>query len=192
MGVSIETAVYTAYRGYSWSHVPASVGKERMDALYRMAAEVRGEFPSPEAVDVGVVSDGDFAAAFAISTAPGWDVEGRAAEYAAFAFVPCAGAASVDFSALLGDGFFRVPAREPARAIAYAGPAASRPAVDAPGRLLTRRRIDEFDLSSAGALLAAYGAKCGRWVFRLGRNSGAASATAECGPWRIGTAAKKG
>lgn len=188
--IEIETAVYTAYRGYSWSRVPVSVGKGRMDALYRMSAEVRGEFPSPEAVDVGVVSDGEFAAAFAIFTVPGWDVEGRAAEYAAFAFVPCADAASVDFAALLGDEFFRVPAREPSQAIAYSGPAASRPAVDAPGRLLSRRRIDEFDLSAAGSILAAYGPKCGKWIFRRGRDSGVA--TAECGPWRIGAAATKG
>ena len=97
MSLVIETAVYTAYRGYAWSRIPDAVGKERMDALYRMAAEIRGEFPPAEAVDTGVVSDGVFAAAFAIFTAPGWDVEGRSAEYAAFAFVPCAEAASVDF-----------------------------------------------------------------------------------------------
>ena len=117
--IEIETAVYTAFRGYSWSRIPGSVGKDRMDMLYGMAAETRGEFPSPEAVDVGVVSDGVFAAAFSIFTAPDWDVEGRSAEYAAFAFVPCADAASVDFAALLRDAFFRVPTHEPPLSITY-------------------------------------------------------------------------
>ena len=190
MGAVIETAVYTAYRGYAWSRISEAVGKERMDALYRMAAEARGEFPSPDSVDVGVVADGSYAAAFAIFTAPGWDVEGRAAEYAALAFIPCAEAASVDFAALLGDAFFRVPAREPSASIAYAGPAASRPPMDAPGRLLSGRKIADFDLASAGALLAAYGMRSERWIFRRDRKSGAV--TAESGPWRIGATVSKG
>ena len=190
MSAAIETAVYTAYRGYAWSRIPAAVGKERMDALYRMAAEVRGEFPSADAVDVGVVSDGAFAAAFSIFTAPGWDVEGRSAEYAAFAFVPCAESASVDFAALLGDGFFRVPSHEPPQTIAYSGLGASRLAVDVPGRLLSGRKIAGFDLASVGVLLASYGARSGRWIFR--RDQGTGAATAESGPWRIGTAISKG
>ena len=190
MSAAIETAVYTAYRGYAWSRIPAAVGKERMDALYRMASEPRGAFPSPEAVDVGVVSDGAFAAAFAIFTAPGWDVEGRSAEYAALAFVPRAEAASVDFAALLGDAFFSVPVREPPATIAYAGPAAARPPLDAPGRLLSGRKVANFDLAATGSLLSAYGTKSERWIFRRDRASGAA--TAESGPWRIGAATSKG
>jgi len=190
MDVAIETAVYTAYRGYSWSRIPVPVGRDRMDALYRMAAETRGEFPSVDAVDSGVVSDGVFAAAFAIFTVPNWDVEGRSAEYAAFAFLPCAEAASVDFATLLDDGFFRVPSHEQPPTIAYSGPPASRPAVDVPGRLLSGRKIEDFDLASAGALLAAYGPKCRRWTFRRVRNSG--TATAESGPWSIGSATMKG
>lgn len=190
MSMAIDTAVYTAYRGYAWSRVPDAVGKERMDALYRMAAEIRGEFPSAEAVDTGVVSDGVFAAAFSIFTAPGWDVEGRSAEYAAFAFVPCAEAASVDFSALLDSAFFSLPARVPPPSVAYSGPAAARPAVDVPGRLLSGRKVANFDLAATGSLLSAYGTKSERWIFRRDRASGAA--TAESGPWRIGAATSKG
>lgn len=186
MSVAIETAVYTAYRGYAWSRIPGSVGKDRMDALYRMAAEARGEFPSADAVDSGVVSDGSFAAAFSIFSVPGWDAEGRAAEYAALAFVPCSEAVSVDFSALLGDAFFRNPERNPPASVAYSGPAASRPALDAPGRLLSGQKISDFDLASAGAILSLYGWRCGRWMFRCGQDSG--SATAESGPWRRGSA----
>ena len=190
MSAAIDAAVYTAYRGYAWSRIPAAVGKERMDALYRMAAEIRGEFPSAEAVDAGVVSDGAFAAAFSIFTAPGWDVEGRSAEYAAFAFVPCSEAASVDFAALLGDGFFRVPMREPPQTISYFGLGASRPAVTAPGQLLSGRKIADFDLASAGALLSAYGPRSEKWIFRRGQ--GAGTATAESGPWRLGATTTKG
>jgi hypothetical protein len=186
--IEIETAVYTAFRGYSWSSIPGSVGKDRMDTLYRMAAEVRGEFPSPEAVDVGIVSDGVFAAAFSIFTAPGWDVEGRSAEYAAFAFVPCADAASVDFATLLCEAFFHAPTHEPPSSISYSGPVAANPPVDAPGRLLSGRKISDFNLSAAGRLLAMYGRRSGRWVFRVGGDSG--MSTAESGPWRIGANTK--
>lgn len=186
--IEIETAVYTAFRGYSWSRIPGSVGKDRMDMLYGMAAETRGEFPSPEAVDVGVVSDGVFAAAFSIFTAPDWDVEGRSAEYAAFAFVPCADAASVDFAALLRDAFFRVPTHEPPLSISYSGPVSSQPPVDAPGRLLSGRKISDFSLAASGSLLAKYGHRSGRWVFRIGGDCGVS--TAESGPWRIGANTK--
>ena len=186
----LAAAVYTAYRGYAWSSVPESVGGVRMDALYRMAAEIRGEFPSAESVDSGVVSDGVLAAAFSIFTAPRWDSEGRAAEYAAFAFIPCDDAASVDFEALLRDPFFCEPAREPPRAVAYAGAPSAKPALDAPGRLLSAHRIDGFGLSAAGEILAKYGARSGRWVFR--RRGGNAAVTVECGPWRLGALPGKG
>ena len=188
--IDIETAVYTAYRGYSWSRIPSAVGMDRIASLYHMAAEIRDEFPSADAVDSGVVSDGVVAAAFTIFTAPCWDVEGRAAEYAAFAFVPCTDAAAVNFEVLLGDGFFSVPEHEPPSAIEYSGPPASSPALDAAGRLLSGCTIDDFDLASAGALLATYGSKCGRWVIRRGRDSDAA--TAKCGPWHIGANTLKG
>ena len=178
--MELAAAVYTAHRGYAWSWVPPGLTEATLDALYSRAAENRPEFPTETDVERGVVSDGIWAAAFTIRNVQSWDSEGRAADYAAFAFLRCADAGRVDFNALLAHDFFRVPQRVPAASIVYEGPAALTAPLDAPGRLLCRHSLDALDVRSIGTLLATYGAKSPAWSFHVNGEFAAAS----CAPWR--------
>ena len=178
--VSIPASVFTAGRGYDWSTEPAGIGREAMDELYRIATAGRDAFADDAAPTTGIASDGKTAAAFSLMRARAWDSEGRDADYAAFAFVPCADAARVDFAALLADDFFRVPNHEPTESIAYNGPESAAAAIDAPGRLLCRNELDDFDLHAAGDLLARHAHLADRWLFLVKAN-GAAKVTTS--PW---------
>ena len=178
--VSIPASVFTAGRGYDWSTEPAGIGRETMDGLYRIAASSRPAFAEDPAPILGVAADGRTAAAFALLRARAWDSEGRDCDYAALAFVPCVDAARVDFAALLADDFFRVPNHEPTASIAYNGPESAAAAIDAPGRLLCRNELDDFDLHAAGDLLARHAHLADRWLFLVKAN-GAAKVTTS--PW---------
>ena len=180
----LETAVYTAYRGYAWSRTPDGLSVSGLEALYRLASAGRSDFPSPTEVTCGVVSDGSVAAAFTIRSVPNWDAEGRAADYAAFAFVPCAEAGEIDFRALLATPFFAQPERTPPATLAYEGPAAANPPLDAPGHLLCKRRLTTLDPSAIGVLLKTYAPRCDRWSFKL--NDTMDNAAVETGAWRLG------
>jgi hypothetical protein len=118
----LPTAVYTAYRGYEWSCLPRGVSSEERDDLYRRAAALRPEFPSADDVRQGVVSNGRVAAAFRVWSVPGWDADGRAADYFAFAYFPVLGAVEdKDVSRLLEDPFFHIPERSPPESIPWYG-----------------------------------------------------------------------
>ncbi len=178
--VHIPVSVFTAGRGYDWSTEPAGIGRETLDGLYRIATAGRDAFADDGVPAIGIASDGKTAAAFSLMRARAWDSEGRDADYAAFAFVPCADAARVDFAALLADDFFRAPNHEPTASIAYNGPESAAAAIDAPGRLLCRNELDDFDLHAAGDLLARHAHLADRWLFLVKAN-GAAKVTTS--PW---------
>lgn len=178
--VHIPVSVFTAGRGYDWSTEPAGIGRETLDGLYRIATAGRDAFADDGAPAIGIASDGKTAAAFSLMRARAWDSEGRDADYAAFAFVPCTDASHIDFAALLADDFFRVPNHEPPTSIAYAGPESAAVAIDAPGRLLCRNELDDFDLHSAGDLLARHAHLADRWLF-LAKDKNAAKVTTS--PW---------
>jgi len=166
MSVTFATSVYTAGHGYGWSSVPDGIAAEELEKFLEEALALRPDFAEEDAVTTGVVVRQGTAAAFTVRRAPDWDSVGRAADYAAFAFVPCEEAADVDFAALLTEAFFVVPTHTPPAALSYVGaPSATFP-TDAPGRLLCQNRLEKFDLRAAGALLARYGANADRWIFR--------------------------
>lgn len=170
MSVSLATSVYTAGHGYGWSSVPDGIAAEELEKFLEEARALRPDFAAEDAVTTGVLVRGGYAAAFTIRRATGWDSVGRAADYAAFAFVPCKDAAAVDFAALLTDAFFAVPTHTPPTTLSYEGaPSAAFP-VDAPGRLLCQNRLENIDLRAAGALLARYGTNADSWIFRADRN----------------------
>ena len=179
--VTLATTTYSAFRGYAWSHTPPGMNEAELDGRRRLASEERGDFPEPTDISRGLVSDGRIAAAYSIRTVAGWDSEGRASEYTAFALMPLEDAGSIDLIALLSHPFFALPSHEPLTSIAYAGPQSATPPTDAAGRLLCRRRIDSFDPHAAGALLATYGMNSAKWAVRLCDNG---TATVECGEWR--------
>ena len=179
--VHIPVSVFTAGRGYDWSTEPEGIGRETMDGLYRIATIGRDAFADDGAPTTGIASDGKTAAAFSLMRARAWDSEGRDADYAAFAFILCANATRVDFAALLADDFFRVPNHEPPASIAYNGPESAAAAIDAPGRLLCRNELDDFDLHAAGDLLARHAHLADRWLFIVKAN-GVAKVTTS--PWR--------
>ena len=84
----LATTTYSAFRGYSWSHMPPGTDEAELDLLRRLASEERGDFPDPTDISRGLVSDGRIAAVYSIRTVAGWDSEGRASEYAALALMP--------------------------------------------------------------------------------------------------------
>ena len=170
----IATTTYSAFHGYAWSHIPPGTDETVLDALRRLACDGRDDFSEPAAIARGLVSDGRIAAAYSIRTVAGWDSEGRASEYAAFAIMPLEDAGLIDLVALLSHPFFALPSHEPPTTIAI-------PPTDAAGRLLCRHILDRFDPHAAGALLAAYGKNSARWTVRL---CDGGNATVECGEWR--------
>lgn len=180
MSVKIASAVYTADRGYAWSAVPVVPSAERLDEFLRAAQAMRPDFPSDDEATVGVLAIGGDIAAFTIRRARKWDSAERDADYAAFAFIPCADAAKIDFVELLAGGFFTTPSHNPPSQIDYDGPASATPPTDAAGRLLCRNRYDNLDPHAIGALLAPYGRKADRWTFTFANGACAASTT----PWR--------
>ena len=177
----LATTTYSAFRGYSWSHMPPSTDEAELDLLRRLASEERGDFPDPTDISRGLVSDGRIAAVYSIRTVAGWDSEGRASEYAALALMPVEDAGRIDLVALLSYHFFALPSHEPPTTIEYSGPQSATPPTDAAGRLLCRHKIDSFDPHAAGALLATYGKNSTKWVVRLCADE---TATVECGEWR--------
>ena len=178
--VHIPVSVFTAGHGYAWSAQPAGIGREAMDELYRIATAGRDAFADDATPTTGIASDGKTAAAFSLMRARAWDSEGRDADYAACAFVPCAEAARIDFAALMENDFFRSPVRVPPTGIDYFGPDSAAAAIDAPGRLLCRNELYDFDLHAAGDLLARHAHLADRWLFLVKAN-GAAKVTTT--PW---------
>ena len=178
---TLATTTHSAFRGYAWSHLPSDISEAELDGLRRLASEGRGDFPEPTDIARGLVSDGRIAAVYSIRTVAGWDSEGRASEYAAFALMPIEDAGRIDLVALLTHPFFALPSHEPPTTIEYSGPQSATPPTDAAGRLLCRRKIDSFDPHAAGALLAAYGKSSAKWAVRLCDDG---TATVECGEWR--------
>lgn len=183
MTFRLPLCVYAANRGYSWSNVPEGTDVSVLDRLLALAAETRPPFASEADVSSGLVCDGAFAAAFSLRTVPAWDSEGRPSEYSALAVFPAHHAAEIDLTALLADPFFTTPTHEPPTALDYAGPAATQPPVDAPGRLLSTNRIESLDARCAGKLLATYAARSRRWIFKM--NADGQTASAETDPWRF-------
>ena len=179
--VTLSTTTHSAFRGYAWSNTPLGMSEAELDGLRRLASEERGDFPEPTDISRGLVSNGRIVAVYSIRTVAGWDSEGRASEYAAFATMPLEDAGSIDLVALLSHPFFALPSHEPPTTIEYLGPQSATPPTDAAGRLLCRHKIDTFDPHAAGALLATYGKNSSKWAVRLCSNG---TATVECGEWK--------
>lgn len=186
--ITFDTAVYSAFRGYSWSRIPDGLSEALMDGLRSLAAEKRGDFPDPEAVDAGVVALGPTAAAYTIRSVPDWDSAGRASEYAAFVFFPSADAARIDFGRLLAHPFFSGPTRTPAETIVYDdGPATAAP-LTAAGPLVCRRHLAALPAAQGGDLLAKYFPKCGEWIFRANPDG---TMSVDCSDWKRQTEDKQ-
>lgn len=162
----LATAVYSAFRGYSWSRIPSGLSELLMDSLRVLASETRGDFPDPDAVDTGVVAIGPVAAAFTIRHVPNWDSAGRASEYAAFAFFQASEANLLDFGELLAHPFFAAATREPVENLTYIGAPAQASPLTAAGQLLCRRHLDALPAAQGGDILSKYYSKSGRWTFR--------------------------
>lgn len=182
--LTIATAVYTAFRGYSWSRIPEGLTERLVDRLREMAAAKRGDFPNPETVDRGVVAIGPIAAAFTIRNVHGWDSAGRASEYSAFSFFKSAEADSFDFGRLLELPFFSSPTREVPSSVSYDGPAAESAPLTAAGQLVCRRHLDAIPSAQAGDLLAKYFTRSNEWTFRANSDG---TMSVDCAEWKSKT-----
>lgn len=109
----VPVAVYTAWRGYDWSGIPDGLTREQMDALRAKAVARRPAFADADTVTTGIVSHGVWAAVFAIRVVPAWDAVGRAADYAAFAFLPVTVLPELNVRMILAHPFFTTPTHEP-------------------------------------------------------------------------------
>lgn len=177
----IATTVYTAFRGYAWTRIPVGLTEKLMDQLRALAAERRGEFPDPDIVERGVVATGPVAAAFTIRNVPGWDSNGRASEYSAFAFFKAADAAQIDFSKLFDHPFFTMPTREVAETLdRVCGPSEPAP-ITAAGQLVCRRHLDALPSSQCGDVLAKYFTKSNQWTFRMNDDG---TMSVDCAEWK--------
>ena len=177
----LATAVYSAFRGYSWSRIPEGLTERLIDRLREMAAAKRGDFPNPEAVDRGVVAVGPVAAAFTIRSVPDWDSNGRTSEYSAFAFFRSADANAFDFGRLIELPFFATPAREVPASIAYEGRTSESAPLTAAGQLVCRRHLDAIPSIQAGDLLAKYFTKSNEWIFRTNPDG---TMSVDCAEWK--------
>lgn len=182
--ISIATAVYTAFRGYSWSRIPEGLTEKLIDLLRETAAAKRGDFPNPEAVDRGVIAIGPVAAAFSIRNVSGWDSAGRSCEYSAFAFFKSAEADSFDFGRLLELPFFSSPVHEIPSSTGYDGPPAGPAPLTAAGQLVCRRHLDAIPAAQAGDLLAKYFTKSNKWTFRANPDG---TMSVDCTEWKSQT-----
>lgn len=178
---TFDTAVYTAFRGYRWSRIPDGLSEELMDRMRKLAAEPRGDFPDPDAVDSGVVAIGPVAAAFSIRNVPTWDSAGRASEYAAFAFFRSADAAGIDFGRILAHPFFTSPTRNPAETLVYSDRPAQAAPLTAAGQLVCRRHLAALPAVQCGDLLAGYCDKCEQWIFRANPDG---TIAVDCAEWK--------
>jgi len=178
--MKFPSAVYTAYKGYAWSNVPMGMSLAELDALSRTISDARGDFPDPLSVDTGLVSNGRIAAAFTMQNVESWDVNGRAADYAAFVFIPVPMARIVDFVNLISNDFFWTPSHTPPTAVDYSGPAADSLPTESVGALLRENRCHLPNPRALGSLMTAYGARSSRWVCLMQPDG---SASVECDPW---------
>jgi len=162
--MTLPTSVYTANRGYSWSSAPEGIPTSRLDLLHRYISNVRGDFPDPLSVEVGVVSDGKIAAAFTIQNVDGWDSEHRACDYAAFAFFPVGEAANIDFIDLVNNDFFWTPSREPLTSIDYTGGPSQKVSQQDVLHLAMHRECLLKNPRAVGDLFFRYGNRSAQWV----------------------------
>jgi len=162
--LKLPAAVYTADRGYAWSHVPTGIESAELDALMRLVTEARGLFPDPLSVSSGLVSNGRVAAAFTMQNVANWDANGRAADYGAFVFFPVGLSRLFDLVTLISQDFFWTPSHTPATDVNYAGPTATEFPPDAVGTLRHGTACRLADPRAIGSLLTAYGAKSPRWT----------------------------
>jgi len=178
--MTLETSVYSAYRGYSWSSVPSGIPLCKLNQLYRFISVARGDFPDPLSVEVGLVSDGTTAAAFTIQNVEKWDSEKRNCDYAAFAFFPVELGAKIDFIDLLNNDFFWTPSRTPATTLDYVGKASSAVPPSTICLLQERNNYLLNDPHAIGFILAKCGGRSSRWVCRMGAEN---ILRIECNSW---------
>jgi len=152
----LVTSIYSANRGYAWSNIPEGLSNERMMSFCRAISALRGDFADPVSVEVGLVSDGELAAAFTLQNVEHWDAAGRSSDYFAFAFFPVADARLIDFVSLINSDFFWTPTHEPVTTLTYEGPASNACPEDVVRDLQLKRRLILQDPRVAGGLLAAF------------------------------------
>lgn len=182
MALTLAACTYSAGHGYQWSNVPGGVTKAELDAIHRIAADFRGDFPLPEAVDAGVIVRGGLIAAYTIRNVPDWDFSGRASDYAAYALVPVEHAEKIDFTELLRDDFFTVPSKNPRSLIEYAGANSVKAPPTAAGRLLCRNRYEDLPGAAAGSVIANFAEKAPQWHFHLNANR---NFDVTCAAWKM-------
>lgn len=185
--INLPASVYTAFHGYSWSRIPEGLTERIMDRLRNRAAAVRGEFPDPSSIEQGIVASGPVAAVYSIRTLPGWDSEGRAADYSAFLFFRAADAAKFDFGTLLGLPFLDLASRDVPECVPYDGGTAETSPLTAAGRLVCHRRLDSIPAVQCGDILAKYFTKSDSWLFRMNADG---SMRIDCAEWKRRTEAR--
>ena len=116
-----DFSVYTAYQGYAWSSVPATLGQNLLSRVGDAITERCPEYMDDGDLLEGAFYEGGFVVAFTAQKVRNWDVNGRPARYYAVAFLPVRAAPMVNFEELLRLDCFRVPSRSPSDEVCYNG-----------------------------------------------------------------------
>jgi len=116
---------------------------------------------------MGLVIEGNVAAAFTLQNVENWDSEGRASDYYAMAFFSACEADKIDFVQLMNNNHFWMPTREPPTSIDYHGPASADCDKTLQTVLQTRRRVRIEDLHAVGTFLSDAHSRFDRLICRL-------------------------
>jgi len=185
--MELALTTYSAYRGYSWSSVPAFVSTKTLNRLYRFLSNARGIFTDPSSVDIGFVSDGKYVAVFSIQSVEGWDAEKRASDYAAFAVFTVEDAAQIDFVDLINHDFFWTPSHHPSTTLDYKGNVSAKAPSAAKDALQSANTYLLKNPRAVGDLIAQFGHLSSRWVCMLKAEN---ILSIECNSWALEKGAK--
>jgi len=178
--IPLTVSTYSADHGYAWSNVPTHIPVQKMNALCREISILRGDFPDPMSIEVGLVSDGSLAVAFTLQNVANWDSAGRDSDYFALAFFPVSLARRIDFVSLISTDFFWTPSKTPPASIGYTGPWATEYPNDVARRLQSEFRATLDDPHALGSVLTDFGPKSDKWTCRLHDGN---SVDIKCHPW---------
>jgi len=178
--IPLVATTYSANRGYAWSNIPECIPLQKLNDICRIISSLRGDFPDPMSIDVGIVSDGSLAAAFTLQNVAKWDSAGRDSDYFALAFFPVQLARRIDFVSLISTDFFWTPSKTPSSTVNYEGPSATSYPTDIATTLLSSCQATLTDPHAIGSVLSDFGPKSNQWVCQLCEGT---RFKIKCNPW---------
>jgi len=165
--MTLPTSVYAAYHGYSWSNTPPDLTVAQLNRFCRHISSLRGDFPDPLQVEMGLVVENGVVAAFTLQNVEKRDSEGRASDYYSMAFFPACMADEIDFVQLMNNDLFWFPSRQPPTSIDFNGPRSADYDKSLPAVLQAEHRVFFDDLHAIGAFVRDVHSRFDQMICRL-------------------------